>query len=235
MAAKYHISREGKPALCTASKRPCPRGEHYASEAEAFLNAPAPLPATKSYATAEAKRLTSVDHAELIAALDEQVLLQDEAEDLEWASSPFRSFYEVKNGKKRGTWGERYFKHLMAVGGVKVDRPSSTENDGVFNGRKLEIKTNSSTYTGDKLKVNWAQIRPDQDYEALVGQVITPHEVVYFYVPKEDLVKHIASGDINHHHGGAAAEGGNTYVLSKKVPQWLLSFQKSLPELLEML
>lgn len=34
--SKYHISKSGKPTLCRATKQPCPLGEHFNTEQEAY-------------------------------------------------------------------------------------------------------------------------------------------------------------------------------------------------------
>ena len=34
--SKYHISKSGKPMLCRATKKPCPLGEHFNTEQEAY-------------------------------------------------------------------------------------------------------------------------------------------------------------------------------------------------------
>lgn len=34
--SKYHISKSGKPTLCRATKKPCPLGEHFNTEQEAY-------------------------------------------------------------------------------------------------------------------------------------------------------------------------------------------------------
>lgn len=36
--AKYHISKLGKPVLCKATKKPCPLGEHFNTEQEAYTH-----------------------------------------------------------------------------------------------------------------------------------------------------------------------------------------------------
>lgn len=36
--AKYHISKSGKPVLCKATKKPCPLGEHFNTEQEAYTH-----------------------------------------------------------------------------------------------------------------------------------------------------------------------------------------------------
>ena len=35
MGIKYHISNDGRPARCRASKRACPKGPHFLSQGEA--------------------------------------------------------------------------------------------------------------------------------------------------------------------------------------------------------
>ena len=36
--SKYHISKSGKPVLCKATKKPCPLGEHFNTEKEAYTH-----------------------------------------------------------------------------------------------------------------------------------------------------------------------------------------------------
>lgn len=149
-----------------------------------------------------------------------------------WENSPFLKFYLNKNGKQRGTWGERYFKEMCKLYGVKVEPSDNAGHDGKFNGIKIEIKTNSSSGVGNNLKINWAQIRPSQDYEFMIGQVVTPSEIVYFRFSAEDIKKIISEGKIGNQHGGKAVLSG-TYILNKsKIPEWVLPYKIKLADII---
>ena len=94
-------------------------------------------------------------------------------------------------------------------------------------GVKVEVKTNGSSHAGAEVFINWGQIRPSQDYEYLVGQIVTPQEVIPYVIPKADIAKLIAAGNLKQQHGGKAATNANTYIVNGKHPAWVYGYRTS--------
>lgn len=176
--------------------------------------------------------ISTLEHRNIIDNLNSTIFDCEDKHLHLWSSSVFLKFYLNKNGKKRGTWGERYFKAQCEALGVTVENATSSEHDGIFNGVKIEIKTNGSSYGGDKLHINWAQIRPSQNYDLMVCQVITPNKVYYFRFTPNQIKQLIAVGKITGQHGGDAVNSG-TYILSgSKIPAWVLEYQVELSDII---
>lgn len=176
--------------------------------------------------------ISLAEHQNIINELDATIFDREDRHLPLWASSIFLKFYLNKNGKKRGTWGEQYFRAQCKALGVNVESPESSEHDGIFNGIKIEIKTNGSSYGGSKMRINWAQIRPSQDYDLMICQVITPDKVYYFRFTPAEIQQLITQGKITGQHGGDHANSG-TYILSgSKIPTWVLSYQVELSDII---
>lgn len=149
-----------------------------------------------------------------------------------WEASPYKAFYETKNGKLRGSWGEHYLRGRSEQAGILVEKPGTTHFDLRLNGIRVEIKTNGSDHADHRIALNWAQIRPAQSYDYLIGQVVTPQEVCYYVLPHAELQRRAADGSIKNQHGGKEAESG-TYVLSSREPAWVKPYRMSFDAMME--
>lgn len=88
----------------------------------------------------------------------------------------------MESGAEHG--GEQYFALMRQAYGCSVEKAASTEYDRLVQGTKCEVKTCCSDYSdGTHMHVSFEQIRVYQDYDMLIGQVVTPKCVRLFAIP----------------------------------------------------
>lgn len=139
-----------------------------------------------------------------------------------WDGSRYTAFKQCTNGKRRGTWGERYFARVMSSLGCDVSVSHVPDYDVIVNSINIEIKTCCSDHNGGRhLTINFPQIRPAQSYDILIGQVVTPQEIRCFAIDKGIIQELIDDDMIINQHGGHDAHSG-AYILKKNnMPDWL--------------
>lgn len=163
---------------------------------------------------------------EIIAQCNAAVFRQNDLS--AWRNSKYIAFRQCTNGKRRGTWGEQYFALMMQAYGCSVEKAASTEYDRLVQGTKCEVKTCCSDYSdGTHMHVSFEQIRVYQDYDMLIGQVVTPKCVRLFAIPHSVTLGWAQNGTIKNQHGGIHANSG-AYILNHSVlPEWLAPFETS--------
>lgn len=151
-----------------------------------------------------------------------------------WENSPFEQFHTHNNSKQRGKWGELLCERVMRDVGSIVRKSDDTDYDRLIDGHKIEIKTNCSDFDDEKTHVNFDQIRPAQDYEYVLCQVVCPRRIRIFLIPHADIPSIIERGLIKNQHGGTKAHSG-TYMLSGRIPDWLLDYETDYPAIHDIL
>jgi hypothetical protein len=151
------------------------------------------------------------DDTDIVRRVDAETFHDEENLRL-WQDSKYLAFKRCQSGKQRGTWGERYFSARMAALGCDVMMPDTTDCDRIVNGTRIEIKTWSSDYDDvANASVNICQIRPHQDYDIIVAQMVTPKRVRVFVLDKQDIWHLIRCGLAKNQHGGSDTHSG-TYI-----------------------
>lgn len=121
-------------------------------------------------------------------------------------------FYRVKiqSSKRKGSVFEKITKdYLQNTLGLKITKPKSTDHDTIANGVKIEIK-GSSGWVDNNGKIThfrWQQIRPAQDYDAIIFLAMYPKGIKFFYASKKDIINNIDSKKFNQHGGNSVDSG----------------------------
>lgn len=135
--------------------------------------------------------------------------LPDENND-PYADSPF---YRVKiqSSKRKGSVFEKITKDFLKNKlGLTITKPTSTDHDTVANGVKIEIKGSSGWVDNDGniTHFRWQQIRPSQDYDAIIFLAMYPDGIKFYYASKKDIIKNVAKNQ----HGGGKVDSGTRFV-----------------------
>lgn len=146
--------------------------------------------------------------------------LRAKDEDPRWAEGPFYDIKYKMGPKIKGSVFERLTSEILTSLGVSVTGSDtnkqsgrkSTDYDRIINGSKYEIKGScASTAPKDPNtgQYTFLQIRPDQEYDALLLVTFWHDGTVSMYsIPKEQVKKFIKAGVFKKQHGGNAAESG---------------------------
>lgn len=90
-------------------------------------------------------------------------------------------FLTKSEGKTFGTDMEK-----LAIEWFHLDKRTNTQHDGIYNGRKIEIK--SSRYWGCERCYKFQHIEVDHDFEFLLTAVLRENEVEYRIMQKVDIL-----------------------------------------------
>jgi hypothetical protein len=143
----------------------------------------------------------------LLQSIDPQLLAPVQS-DSRYDHSPFRNLRLLAPKQK----GERYEKITIALmqqlGHTYLPRTSS-QNDAMFDGTVYEIK---GSMLGNGIdNFSFLQIRPDQDYQALLFVMFYPQRVIIMSMHKPDILAQVASGVFRPQHRGQQGNTG-TYL-----------------------
>lgn len=166
----------------------------------------------------------AIDDMSIIEECDREVFKDEDM--TMWTGSRYIAFRQCTNGKRRGTWGERYFSKMMSSLSCDVSVSHVPDYDVIVNGVNIEIKTCCSDHNdGRHLTINFPQIRPTQNYDILIGQVVTPHKIRCFAIGKGITQEMIGNGMIINQHGGHDAHSGAYILKRNNIPDWLYEYE----------
>lgn len=138
--------------------------------------------------------------------ISEELLSQGEF-DSRWNDGPFLAL-KLLPAKAKGKRFEQIASEIFKAMGLTVNKPTNTDHDRVVDGIKCEIKGSTVTKGSDDC-FSFLQIRPAQDYEALV--LVTfwfDGTVKIFKLLKSDVMTLVENGTLKKQHGGNRAESG---------------------------
>jgi hypothetical protein len=141
---------------------------------------------------------------QLIHTLD-PALLAEGLPDTRYDESPFRNL-KTLGPRTKGTRFENITIALMQQLGHSYKKRIGTDNDAVFDEVCYEIK--GSLLGRDHNKFTFLQIRPDQNYDAILFSMFYPHRVILMTMDKSTVIKNISSKIFKKQHGGAKANSG---------------------------
>lgn len=172
----------------------------------------------------------AIDDTKIIEECDREAFKDEDMS--AWKGPRHMAFRKCTNGKRRGTWGERYFASMMPSLDCAVSISHVPDHDVIVNSIKIETKTCCSDYNeGRHLTINFPQIRPVQSYDILIGQAVTPQETRCFAIDKGIIQELIDNGIIINQHGGHDAHSG-AYILKKNnIPDWLCKYETTYEKL----
>lgn len=140
----------------------------------------------------------------ILATVDPKLLAAPD-EDKRYINSPFRELKKM-GPKQKGKRYELITIHLLKKQNRKIQKPLSTDHDTIADGVKYEIK--GSTLVKDGNVFSFLQIRPSQNYDAILFSMFYPDEIVVMEMSKENVIKNIESGCFKKQHGGKKAQSG---------------------------
>lgn len=138
--------------------------------------------------------------------------LPDESND-PYIGSPFYRL-KILSPKSKGSEFEKITEDYLRNLGLKITSPSNSDHDTVANGVKLEIKGSfgwigrSGKKKGKITHFRWQQIRPSQDYDAIIFIAVYPDSIKFYYASKRDVVKNVNKNQ----HGGGRADSGTKFL-----------------------
>lgn len=136
-----------------------------------------------------------------------QTLLTEDIIDERWVDSPFYKLKLMK-AKQAGSRYESIAKDILQKLGHTVESPESTDHDCIVDGEKIEIKGSMLTKGHDSDFFSFLQIRPAQDYHAIMFLTIDFDEIHLYKMTKDKVVKAIDDKIIKKQHGGNKASSG---------------------------
>jgi len=132
-------------------------------------------------------------------------LLAESVIDDRWLTGPFANL-KLLSAKTKGKRFEHIAQHILRERGFIVTNPSSSDHDRIVDGSKLEVKGSTITKGSDGL-FSFLQIRPGQDYDALLLETFWFDGTIKFYkVDKYVVLDMIEQGIFKKQHGGKKAE-----------------------------
>jgi len=135
-------------------------------------------------------------------------LLAASQPDPRYDHSPFRHLRLLTPKQK----GERYEKItidlMQRLGHTYLPRTSS-QNDALFDGTVYEIKGSMLGHGKDTF--SFLQIRPDQDYQAMLFVMFYPQSVIIMSMSKQHILDQVAAGVFRAQHRGQSGNSG-TYL-----------------------
>jgi hypothetical protein len=134
-------------------------------------------------------------------------LLGINAIDPRWSNSPFKHLKSLAP-RGKGSRMEKIAEEILQRRGHTVDKATSTDNDRVVDGAKVEIKGSTITKGSDDC-FSFLQIRPAQEYEFLVLETFWFDGTIKFHrIPKDDVLKYVAGRVFVPQHGGKVGNSG---------------------------
>ena len=133
-------------------------------------------------------------------------LLTEDIIDPRWEASRFFKLKLMK-AKQAGARYERIASSIMKNLGNMIEKPENTDHDRIINGRKIEIKGSMVTKGSDD-KFSFLQIRPDQDYDAVLFMAIDFDTIKLYELNKEEIQERIDRGVFKKQHGGNKGNSG---------------------------
>lgn len=132
-----------------------------------------------------------------------------------YADSPFLPLWRLSS-RRKGASMEDVCERVLAQAGYPVGRSGSSEHDRVVNGLRVEIK-GSFLWDGNQPRFTWQQIRPSQDYQALILLAFYPDYLGIRAARWQDVHRHLAVQNPDgtwpyNQHGGKHVNSG-TYVM----------------------
>lgn len=140
----------------------------------------------------------------ILATIDANLLAAPK-EDIRYINSPFRELKKM-GPKQKGKRYELITIDLLKKQNRKIQNPLSTDHDTIADGIKFEIK--GSTLAEESTSFSFLQIRPSQDYDAILFSMFYPEEIVIMEMSKENVIKNIENNVFKKQHGGNKAESG---------------------------
>lgn len=127
-----------------------------------------------------------------------------------YAKSPFLPI-KMMSSRSKGAIFERIAEALLVEQGFTVERAAGTSDyDRLVNGLRTEIK--GSFMWNGTTNFRWQQIRPRQDYDAIIFMSFYPSAVQMHAATKETVIAHLSVRDDNGlwkyaQHGGSKSSG----------------------------
>lgn len=128
--------------------------------------------------------------------------------DQRYANSPF-VYLKSLLPKPRGSRYEKITIEVMKKIGYDYKPRTSSDNDAIFNDVKYEIKGSMLNINSDNF--SFLQIRPDQDYDAVLFAMFYPQELVLMQMSKQKVNENIANNIFKKQHGGNKGQS-KTYM-----------------------
>lgn len=141
-----------------------------------------------------------------LSNLVDSSLLTEDIIDPRWEQSPFFKLKLMK-AKQAGARYERIASSIMENLGYTVEKALSTDHDRIINGRKIEIKGSMLT-KGSEDKYSFLQIRPEQDYDAILFMAIDFNTITLYELDKVEIQERIDRGILKKQHGGNKGNSG---------------------------
>ena len=135
-----------------------------------------------------------------LSSLVDESLLTEDIIDPRWEDSPFFKLKLMK-AKQAGARYERIASNIMENLNHTVEKPLNTDHDRIIDGVKYEIKGSMLT-KGSEDKFSFLQIRPDQDYDAVLFMAIDFDTIRLYQLSKEEIQSRIDAGIFKKQHGG---------------------------------
>lgn len=127
--------------------------------------------------------------------------------DSRWLSGPFQHLKALAP-RTKGSKMEKIAEAILQQCGHLVSKATSTDNDRVVNGHKVEIKGSTITNGSDDC-FSFLQIRPAQDYDFLILETFWFDGTVKFHrIPKAEVHQLVANRTFIPQHGGNKGNSG---------------------------
>jgi hypothetical protein len=127
--------------------------------------------------------------------------------DPRWTNGPFLGI-KLMPAKAKGKRFEQIAQAVFIAYGHTVTKPQNSDHDRIVNGEKFEMKGSTITKNTDDV-FSFLQIRPAQDYDALILQTFWfDGTIKYYKIPKSDIQMLISNKTFKKQHGGNKAESG---------------------------
>jgi hypothetical protein len=148
-------------------------------------------------------------------------LLGVNAIDPRWMTGPF-SHLKSLAPRSKGSRMEKIAEEIFRQRGHTVTKATSTDNDRVVDGSKVEIKGSTITKNSDDC-FSFLQIRPAQEYDFLVLETFWFDGTVKFHrIPKDAVLQYVADRVFVPQHGGNKGNSGTFCYNGNLAPfaQW---------------
>jgi hypothetical protein len=141
------------------------------------------------------------------------------------------AFLPLKNmsSRKKGKYFERIAKEYLLNLGFVISKASSTDNDFIVEGIKVEVK-GSFLWEGNK-GFKFQQIRTNQNYDVIIFISIFPDKIEFHACSKDSSKKNLEVQDkdgnwIYNQHGGKKNNSGAFYIFGfPNEINWMTKFQ----------
>ena len=108
--------------------------------------------------------------------------------------------------RTKGSFFEKITRDILTRLGHQVHKATSTDHDMIVNQHKWEVKGSTLKMNSDEF--SFLQIRPKQDYDAMIFVMAYPDQLKIVEMSKSTILANIDQGHFRAQHGGKKADSG---------------------------